>query len=87
MAKRTTSGSTSESVSGDSNIPTYELLPGERFGPADRETQSRMSDEELNSRYAKGDIRIVTESARYSLAGILAMLQEDVAVEGEQKGV
>ena len=87
MAKRTTSGSTSESASGDFNIPTYELLPGERFGPADRETQSRMSDEELNSRYAKGDIRIVTESARYSLAGILAMLQEDVAVEGEQKGI
>jgi hypothetical protein len=31
----------------------------------------KVSDEELNSRYAKGEIRIVTEQARYPLAGIL----------------
>ena len=30
----------------------------------------------MNSRYVKGDIRIVTEQARYPLAGILQMLQE-----------
>jgi hypothetical protein len=39
----------------------------------------------LNSRYAKGDIRIVTESARYSLAGILAMLRETVEGEAGEK--
>jgi len=47
----------------------------------------RSSDEQLNSRYAKGDVRIVTESARYSLAGILAMLQEMVEPEGVPGGV
>lgn len=52
------------------------LLEGERVsfeadGPAPKAT-----DEELNSRYVKGDIRIVTEQARYPLAGILQMLQE-----------
>ncbi len=36
----------------------------------------KATDEELNSRYVKGDIRIVTEQARYPLAGILQMLQE-----------
>jgi len=30
----------------------------------------------------KGDVRIVTESARYSLAGILAMLREKVELDG-----
>lgn len=43
------------------------------------------TDEQLNSRYAKGDVRIVTESARYSLAGILTMLQETVEGEGGEK--
>ncbi len=47
-------------------------------------TKPKASDEELNSRYVKGDVRIVTESARYSLAGILAMLQETVEVEGPE---
>jgi hypothetical protein len=49
------------------------------FGADEKEPKA--SDEELNNRYAKGDVRIVTESARYSLAGILAMLQEKVVVE------
>jgi hypothetical protein len=42
----------------------------------------KATDEELNSRYAKGEIRIVTEQARYPLAGILSMLQ--ATIEGER---
>ena len=38
----------------------------------------KTTDEELNSRYAKGGFRIVTEQARYPLAGILGMLQEEI---------
>ncbi len=38
----------------------------------------KASDEELNSRYVKGDIRIVTEQARYPLARILDMLNEKI---------
>ena len=38
----------------------------------------KTTDEELDSRYAKGETRIVTEQARYSLAGILEMLKEEV---------
>ena len=43
------------------------------------------TDEELNSRYAKGEIRIVTEQARYPLAGILEMLKAESEGEGGQK--
>lgn len=43
------------------------------------EPPAKASDEELNIRYVEGDVRIVTESARYSLAGILSMLEEKVA--------
>jgi Protein of unknown function DUF262 len=43
--------------------------------------EPKATDEELNSRYAKGEIRIVTEQARYPLAGILGMLKEEI--EGE----
>ncbi|MBI4081925.1 MAG: DUF262 domain-containing protein [Candidatus Lambdaproteobacteria bacterium] len=46
----------------------------------------KATDEELNSRYAKGEIRIVTESARYSLAGILTMLQGTAPLEGDSSG-
>lgn len=57
------------------------LLEGERVSfEADR-AAPKASDEELNSRYVKGDIRIVTEQARYPLAGILQMLQETKADE------
>jgi len=38
----------------------------------------KATDEELNSLYAKGEIRIVTEQARYPLAGILKMLKEEI---------
>ena len=64
---------------------TPDLLKGERVSFHDDATKSKATDEELNSRYAKGDIRIVTESARYSLAGILAMLQETVEGVGGGK--
>lgn len=46
--------------------------------------KSKATDEELNSRYAKGEIRIVTEQARYPLAGILKMLDEKVKGDNDQ---
>jgi hypothetical protein len=85
MAKRPSTGGASKQAP-ERAAPGYELLPGEQFGFADRDARRPVSDEELNSRYAKGDIRIVSESARYSLAGILAMLQEEVAIEDDPKG-
>lgn len=57
------------------------LLKGEKVSFDDKDTEKKVSDEDLNSRYAKGEMRIVTEQARYPLAGILAMLKEEV--EGE----
>ncbi len=57
------------------------LLPGERVVFEDYEEKSAATDAELNRKYIKGDIRIVTEAARYSLAGILAMLQETLEPE------
>jgi hypothetical protein len=62
------------------------LLEHERISFSDEAGKPEASDEELNSRYAKGDIRIVSESARYSLAGILSMLQETVEPEGDPGG-
>src|SRR4051794_13671048 len=85
MAKRPSTRLRKEHAA-DDLASIYNLLPGEHFGPADRDTRRPVSDEELNSRYAKGDIRIVTESARYSLAGILAMLQEEIAIDGDPDG-
>jgi hypothetical protein len=58
------------------------LLKKERVFFSDDAAKTKSTDEELNSRYAKGDVRIVTESARYSLAGILAMLRETVDLDG-----
>ena len=62
------------------------LLPNETVSFEDDAATPRSSDEQLNMRYAKGDVRIVTESARYSLAGILSMLQEMVEPEGDPGG-
>jgi hypothetical protein len=45
----------------------------------------KASDEELNSRYVKGEIRIVTEQARYPLAGILKMLKEEIEGDTGEK--
>lgn len=53
---------------------TSHLLKGELVSFGEKAAERKATDEELNSRYAKGEVRIVTESARYSLAGILVML-------------
>ncbi|MFO0575429.1 MAG: DUF262 domain-containing protein [Polyangia bacterium] len=65
--------------------PATYLLEGEKVSFGEDAAKPKATDEELNSRYAKGDIRIVTESARYSLAGILAMLRETAEGEAGQK--
>ena len=57
------------------------LLDGEQVSFEPDKPAPKATDEELNSRYVKGDIRIVTEQARYPLAGILQMLQETKADE------
>lgn len=61
--------------------PAGHLLQGEKVSFADHTTSKKVSDEELNSRYAKGEIRIVTEQARYPLSGILKMLEEKLDAE------
>lgn len=63
------------------------LLEGEAITFIPALPAATASDEELNSKYAKGDVRIVTESARYSLAGILRMLEETVEPGPEENGV
>jgi hypothetical protein len=74
-----TKGSHKPAAAGEgSQSPPSSLLSGEKVSFGDNVAKPKATDEELNSRYAKGDIRIVTESARYPLAGILAMLQETV---------
>jgi len=57
------------------------LLPGERITFRDIDPKPKATDEELNSLYVKGEIRIVTETTRYSLAGIFSMLHETVIPE------
>lgn len=64
-----------------SNSCKIELLPGEKITFEDTSSKHQATDEELNKRYVKGDIRIVTETARYSLAGILSMLRETVKTD------
>ncbi len=66
-------------------VATSNLLKGEKISFDDDATKPKASDEELNSRYAKGEIRIVTEQARYPLAGILGMLQEEKEGENGKK--
>jgi hypothetical protein len=61
------------------------LLSFEKVSFEDDGTKPKATDEELNSRYAKGEIRIVTEQARYPLAGILKMLEEKIDGEGGEK--
>ena len=61
------------------------LLNGEKISFNDNTTKPRASDEQLNSRYAKGEIRIVTEQARYPLASILGMLKEEIVGEEGKK--
>ncbi len=73
--------STSVKPSKPAKPSTLRLLPGEKVQLKDGEETKETTDEELNSRYVTGEVRIVTESARYSLAGILSMLQETVGPE------
>ncbi|MDR1577586.1 MAG: DUF262 domain-containing protein [Deltaproteobacteria bacterium] len=54
------------------------LLKFEKFSFENREDNHQATDEELNSRYVSGEIRIVTEQARYPLAGILGTLKEEI---------
>jgi hypothetical protein len=70
---------------GDARPSKTGLFPGERIDFQDIEPASVASDEELNLRYVKGEIRIVTESARYSLAGIRNMLDEKIDGEPRYK--
>ena len=65
--------------------PDRQLIEGEGLALLSTNEKPMISDEELNSRYAKGDIRIVTESARYPLTGILTMLKERAPQEGGGK--
>ncbi|MEZ4300260.1 MAG: DUF262 domain-containing protein [Polyangiaceae bacterium] len=51
------------------------LLPGEEVRFDTDEGTKLVSHEVLNERYIRGDVRIVTESARYPLTGILEMLE------------
>lgn len=55
-----------------------ELFEGENIehGAAD-DQQLQMSDEEINSKYREGEIRIVTEQARYPLNTISSMVHSD----------
>lgn len=57
------------------------LLDHENVSFHDVVTERKVTDEELNSRYVKGEIRIVTEQARYPLSNILTMLRD--TIEGE----
>lgn len=68
----------------ETTVP-LELLPNEEVNFVEVKQKRTATDEELNSRYAKGEVRIVTESARYSLAGIPAMLNEYVDVDPENE--
>ncbi len=63
--------------------PEVVLFPDEVFSFDNRQVQTQVSDEELNTRYAKGDIRIVSESARYPLAGILSVSVREVIESSE----
>ncbi|WP_257217068.1 DUF262 domain-containing protein [Pseudomonas syringae] len=72
-----------EDAAKESDTISVPLLPSEQVAFFDSREKPSATDEELNARYAKGEVRIVTESARYSLAGILSMLQEQVEVEDD----
>ncbi|WP_437591339.1 DUF262 domain-containing protein [Sorangium sp. So ce1000] len=65
--------------------PVPHLLKGEKVSFDDDANKPKATDEELNSRYAKGEIRIVTEQARYPLAGILTMLKDNIEGEDGKK--
>ncbi|CAD5279397.1 MULTISPECIES: DUF262 domain-containing protein [unclassified Imperialibacter] len=53
------------------------LLKGEKitFAHLEKTFEARMSDEDINQKYIKGEVRIVTEQARYPLPSIVTMLE------------
>ena len=55
------------------------LLPGEELNFTDINNNGPLflSDEEINQKYVKGDVRIVTEQARYPLDSITNMIDSD----------
>jgi len=54
-----------------------ELFPNEKIEPSHAVTEENFSmpDEQINEKYIKGDVRIVTEQARYPLSAIPGMLE------------
>lgn len=56
-----------------------ELVDGEKikFKHLEESSAIKMSDEEINQKYIKGEVRIVTEQARYPLSAIVGMLESD----------
>ncbi len=58
-------------------MPTSHLFPGEDivFPDSDGALQAPGSDEQINLKYSKGDVRIVTEQARYPLNSITGMVE------------
>lgn len=53
-----------------------DLIHGENFGiNKDIKAHNVLTDDEINEKYSKGEIRIVTEQARYPLDSISAMLK------------
>lgn len=55
------------------------LFPGEELALSGNAEQSTVSssDEAINQKYIKGDVRIVTEQARYPLSSVQSMVESD----------
>ena len=85
MTSKAAKKSTGAKPSKASHLAAKWLLPGEDIQLENIDERKEASDEELNSRYVTGDVRIVTESARYSLVGILKMLDETVGSGSEKR--
>lgn len=56
-----------------------DLIPGEKlsFADQDKDKQINMSKDDINEKYIKGEVRIVTEQARYPLTSIVGMVESD----------
>ncbi len=81
MTKSTPKGTTSKGPA--TEVPTTGkakswLLPWEIVSPPMDTSAVTASDEDLNVRYVKGEIRIVTEQARYSIGTVRQMLATEV---------
>ncbi|MEE4355069.1 MAG: DUF262 domain-containing protein [Desulfococcaceae bacterium] len=54
------------------------LFPGEQLEIKDKNSDSKqLSDEDINAKYARGEIRIITEQARYPLPSIVKMVEDE----------